>query len=377
MRYWFCLLLGIIFLCDHSAYAQACTPDPSHTEFGIYTSDPSGLPDGCEGEFYSEVITAVIPDSLAGYPLISVTILTVNGLPDSMDYDCNPSTCVFAPDTSACVVFEGTPHETGVFSISVTLRVKVQVIIFPVTVDTTFVIGDFTVEAKDCAGICGGTAAIDSCGICSGGTTGKLPNCNDNLPCTADQCDGAGGCINTDICVTISGAVLTESAKPVKGVTLTLSGSDAQLAVTGANGLYNFEVIAGGSYIITPSKTNDSLVTNGISTADILLIRRHVLVTDTLDSPYKIIAADGFASGTVLTSDILITRSVILGNATTFTSGRLWEFINSNQVFGNPLNPFPFEKTRTYSNLLSDQTNQNFIGVKLGDVNNDWNPGTP
>jgi len=56
----------------------------------------------------------------------------------------------------------------------------------------------------------------------------------------------------------------------------------------------------------------------------------------------------------------------------------MWEFVSSDQVFtGPPYNPFPFIKIRTYSNFTSNQINQNFIGVKLGDVNDTWNAGTP
>ncbi|GIV32806.1 MAG: hypothetical protein KatS3mg031_0341 [Chitinophagales bacterium] len=193
------LISSVIFPVYITHAQQACTPDPSYTEFGIYTSDTSGLPHGCENEPYSEVITAVIPDSLGGYPLIDVTLLSVNGLPDSMGYACNPSNCVFLPNTSACILLAGIPKTAGTYSIRVSLRVKVRVIFIPVTVDTTFTLGDFVVDAKDCAGVCGGSASVDACGICSGGTTGILPDCDDNDPCTADQCDGMGGCLPHEI----------------------------------------------------------------------------------------------------------------------------------------------------------------------------------
>ena len=42
--------------------------------------------------------------------------------------------------------------------------------------------------------------------------------------------------------------------------------------------------------MLTASKNDDYL--NGVSTLDLLLIQRHILGIETLDDPYKFIAAD-------------------------------------------------------------------------------------
>jgi hypothetical protein len=65
---------------------------------------------------------------------------------------------------------------------------------------------------------------------------------------------------------------------------------------------------------------------------------------------------------------------VILAIAQSFPNGRLWAFVPSNHVFTDSVSPFPYPNHRTYPNLTSDQTNQDFIGMKLGDVNNSYNP---
>ena len=41
------------------------------------------------------------------------------------------------------------------------------------------------------------------------------------------------------------------------------------------------------------------------------------------------------------------------------------------------VHPFPFDSVRTYDNLNTDTVNQNFIGIKLGDVNNTWDVLNP
>jgi len=174
--------------------------------------------------------------------------------------------------------------------------------------------------------------------------------------------------------VTISGAILSEQNAAVRTVTLNVTGSGSpQTMITATDGLYSFTFPFGESDTIRPFKNNDVTVTNGITTLDILLIQRHILNTVLLSSPYKIIAADVNLSGSVTTLDILLIRQLILGTTTSFPHGMLWNFVPSDYIFANPTNPFPFNNYKYYAST-SALTNQNFIGMKLGDVNNSWNP---
>lgn len=201
--------------------------------------------------------------------------------------------------------------------------------------------------------------------------------CNDNAICTIDICD-SGSCIFQPVnCETISGVIETESGIPIPGVAVALSGSESRMVTTGSDGSFSFIVSPGGNYAIAPSKNNDIAVTNGITTIDLLMIHQHVLALYTLNSPYKIIAADCNNSGTISALDIAIARALILANIQLFPGGRLWEFVKSDFVFSNGQSPFPFEKTRTYTGISQSYSSQNFIGVKLGDVNDSWDAGTP
>ncbi len=173
----------------------------------------------------------------------------------------------------------------------------------------------------------------------------------------------------------ISGKVFTEANVPIPGVTVTLAGDDTLTTTTATDGSYNFTATMGGNYTVTPSKNNDSIVANGITAYDILLMRRHLLAVGALPSPYKIIAAaEVSADGdtVITTQDIVHLRSLILGNSTALPGNRLWQFVSSDYVFTDNTHPFPFNKTRSYTNIISSQSNQNFIGIKLGDVNESW-----
>ena len=65
-------------------------------------------------------------------------------------------------------------------------------------------------------------------------------------------------------------------------------------------------------------------------------------------------------------------RSLILANTTAFPGNRLWQFVSSDYLFPDTQHPFSFDKSRIYTNIISNQPNQNFIGIKLGDVNESW-----
>jgi Cohesin domain/FlgD Ig-like domain/Dockerin type I domain len=177
--------------------------------------------------------------------------------------------------------------------------------------------------------------------------------------------------------VTLSGTIKHPNLVSfIPGVTVALAGPTSSSVVTVANGQYSLTANTGGSYTVTPSKANDVTLANGMTTLDILLIQRHILLADTLDSPYKIIAADVNSSGGVSGIDIVLIRNMILQNSTTFPLGRLWAMVDASHVFPDSYLPFPFPSTLTYPSA-GNASNQDFIGIKLGDVSWDWNPTVP
>jgi hypothetical protein len=112
-------------------------------------------------------------------------------------------------------------------------------------------------------------------------------------------------------------------------------------------------------------------VAQGVTTLDIALIRQQVLNIKPLDSPYKLLAGDVNGSGSVTTLDIALIRQVILGITNKFPGG-LWRFVRSDYVFANPQASWSAQGARNYQNLAAGANGQDFIAVKLGDVNNSW-----
>lgn len=126
---------------------------------------------------------------------------------------------------------------------------------------------------------------------------------------------------------------------------------------------------SGESYTIAPEKDDHPL--NGVTTLDLVWMTRHVLGTQLLDSPYKIIAADVNRSGMVTTSDIVELRKLILHVIDDFTNNTSWRFVKKGYVFPDPANPFaePFPEVLHLTNLSQAVLGADFVGVKIGDMN--------
>ncbi len=159
------------------------------------------------------------------------------------------------------------------------------------------------------------------------------------------------------------------------GVQVNLSGDDTQSLATASDGTFSFLVNAGGNYQVTPSLVSDARPSQWVTTADITLIRRHILAISLLDSAYKVLAGDVNNSMSVTTVDIALIRRMILGVSNSYPAG-LWTFVRSDMVFTNSMSPWPYESAHNYTNLANNLTGQDFVAVMHGDVNNSWTAGT-
>lgn len=174
---------------------------------------------------------------------------------------------------------------------------------------------------------------------------------------------------------TVAGTILNESGEAVEGVTLAMAGNNNTFTVTTeADGSFNFPNTAtGNNYTVTPEKNLKHL--NGVSTYDLVLISKHIIGSKPLDSPYKIIAADANHSETVTTLDIIHLRRLILHMDDELRSNTSWRFVPTDFVFPNPTNPFTstFPEVISLNNLATDEVGE-FVGIKIGDVNDSASP---
>jgi|GEM_PF-1588378 len=168
----------------------------------------------------------------------------------------------------------------------------------------------------------------------------------------------------------VSGAILTEYNEPIEAVSVALKGSDSPKLDTDSDGLFAFlQMPSGGFYTVVPEKNDSPL--NGVSTLDLVKIQRHILGLEKLDSPYKMIAADVNNSGGISAIDLIELRKLILGVQEEFSNSASWRMIDGQFEFTNPEDPFAFSYPEAYDIFnLENSMDLNFIGVKVGDVDN-------
>jgi len=133
--------------------------------------------------------------------------------------------------------------------------------------------------------------------------------------------------------------------------------------------MHSPEMPLGGDYTVDPVKNDDT--NNGVSTLDLVLIQRHVINLQNLDSPYKLLAADINRDNMLSASDIVELRKVILGISDEFSSNDSWRFIDANFAFADATNPWATQLPEEYDvqNLDQDMI-VDFTAIKVGDVNN-------
>ncbi len=198
---------------------------------------------------------------------------------------------------------------------------------------------------------------------------------------TVRNSKGADSIYNVIVIVinpTVVGNIITPKLIPVPNAVVTLRGNSS--ITNTVNGNYNFSCLTPGSNdTIKVAKNNDVTKANGVTALDIALLQSHILGKTLFTNPYKIIAADVNGDKKVTTLDIVYMKRLILGIDTTFTiivtgEKRLWAFVDSSYTFSDQANPFPCKDSIMYNGLNVGHNNQTFIGLKLGDVNWDWNP---
>ncbi len=173
----------------------------------------------------------------------------------------------------------------------------------------------------------------------------------------------------------ISGGIQTEEQEDVQDVMVHLEGSMNDQELTGAAGFFQFtDLPENNNYTVRPEKDINPL--NGVSTFDLVLISKHILGVDDLDSPYKMIAADINNSGTITTFDIVELRKLILFINTDFPNNTSWRFVDAHFAFPNPANPFEttFPEVMNVNSLNTHINDANFVAVKVGDVNGSARP---
>jgi len=181
--------------------------------------------------------------------------------------------------------------------------------------------------------------------------------------------DNQGGC-GSNLAVPISGQIVTEGNTAIPNAIVSIQGAEMdETYATEDNGMYTFEGLdEANDYEISVSRDIDH--SEGVTTLDLVLIQRHILGLEELDSPYKLLAADVNSTESINASDLLELRKVILGVKDEFSDNTSWRFVSQNEEMHDLDHPWPFAEDLELNNGTLEGVASDFVGVKIGDVSN-------
>jgi hypothetical protein len=247
------------------------------------------------------------------------------------------------------------------------------------TVDTEVpvitLIGNTTVSlCKDQPYTDAGATALDNC---SGDITGDISTNNPvntavagTYTVTYDVMDACGNpavqvtrTVKVNVC--LSGKLIAYNTNPngVGTALVSVTGTQSGSMTTAADGLYSLAFSTGGNYTITPTKNINR--TNGVDAADVSRIRQHINGTILFPNGYLMAAADVNKSNSINGTDVTLINQAIL-NLPAASFNTSWRFVPTSHTMAMP--PWGFPEKRTLTGITTSQSNQDFYGIKLGDV---------
>ncbi len=317
------------FADDPNSANAAGTYPGGITDVTITASDPCGNVSSCS-------YTVTVLDTTASILTCDKIVVTIQ--PNMLG--------VVTVDQAAVVIESVCPDDA--FSISFS--------------NTSNNVTSFTVDCDDAANPQGMVPGGYTVYLYSG--TSLIDSCNSLL----QVLDGANHC-SSPLLGSIAGHIYTEDDIMISDVMVEIEGVEGRDHMTEADGFYAFEDLRlGGFYKVSPTRNFDHK--NGINTIDLIIIQRHILGLNIMDSPYKIIAADVNNDNQVNALDLIELRKLILGSYNQFPQSRSWRMVDAAHEFVDPQNPFVVRIPEEYTvRGLETDVNANFIGVKVGDVN--------
>jgi hypothetical protein len=130
------LSFAAIGLLAWSFEAQSCIPGANFVDstFGVWPDTVQNLPPAVVNAFYSTDLNfkapadaGDVPGSPASGAIESFTVSSVAGLPSGVNYSCNTPNCTYVGGDNGCANVYGTPTQTGVFNITISIDAQVNV----------------------------------------------------------------------------------------------------------------------------------------------------------------------------------------------------------------------------------------------------------
>lgn len=171
--------------------------------------------------------------------------------------------------------------------------------------------------------------------------------------------------------ILLSGQISTPYGLLPPSADFVIQGAVDTVVSRDAGGNYQLVVSFGDSVSVSAKPDGDWL--DGVTTLDLILIQRKILLLDTFSSPYQHIAADVNRDLVISTLDLVLIQSLILGGIDSIEGNHSWNSIPADFEFDDPLNPLGeiWPDVKQYPFLENDLAEEDWVAVKTGDVSGD------
>jgi len=157
--------------------------------------------------------------------------------------------------------------------------------------------------------------------------------------------------------------------KPVRNVKLILKGEKTYNVLTDSNGRYSIKSVIPGDYELVPEKKDDL---GGLSNTDAGYIGLSIIKKFDLNYMQKI-AADVTQNKSIRPTDASnVSVAATPGNGVDCVNENCVNWVFLTDKVDKPIS-LSYTSKRQYPALDSNKDNQDFIAIRLGDVNGNWN----
>ena len=170
--------------------------------------------------------------------------------------------------------------------------------------------------------------------------------------------------------LSISGNVSNPVGVPLSNVLLTLNAPLSEFPIqqlSDDSGRFDFDPLDSRVDYSLNLDINDS-VTNGLSTADLVRLRNHIIGLQVFENQIQVLASDANNDEALSAADLVLLQNVIIGFSDTLPTNDVWRFITADELENTTLLPWPSLNTFEYSNLLNS-IEEDIVAYKIGDVN--------
>ena len=173
-------------------------------------------------------------------------------------------------------------------------------------------------------------------------------------------------CSNETTTRALTGRISSIDGRALTGIRIQFG--DKQEVMTNSDGTFEINGLSTEDQIVLEPVNNEN-AGNGLSSLDLIVVRRHILGLEPFTDPIQFISADVNNSGSITASDLATMQRVLLNQSVDFRGQNSWIFVPASAQLTVDVLRDGVPQSITIAPGTDDEGDLNFIGIKVGDLN--------